>query len=164
MKVFIKLSDCEVPLRVVRKDVLLPRLFKDRLLPPSIKLIEFCPDSENLGERVKETNKETELEATEDGEEEEEPRDILYDEEGEVSQDSEGATSSAEETKRNQKKEEVVEEKKLKRKPTQGKKKASKSDQGDKSKKSKKKPAKHVLSEGRFVSLLGRLKKMVLQN
>ena len=135
MKLWIVLSALEV-FQSVRKDVVLPRLFKDRLLPPSIKLIEFCADSEDLGERVKQTNKETELEAKEDGEEEEEPSDTPYDEEGEVSQDPEGAASSAEETKRNQTKEEVVKEKKLRRKPTQGKKKASKCDIGDQSKKS----------------------------
>ena len=147
LKVFIKLPDCEVPLRAFRKDDVLPRLLKHGLLPPSIKLIECCPDSEDLGERVKQTNKEIELEAGENGEEDEEPSDTPHDEDGELSQDSEDAASSAEETKCYQKKEEVVKEKKLKKKPTQGKETASKREQGNKSKRSKKKPAKHVFSE-----------------
>ena len=84
---FIKLPDCEVPLRVFRKDVVLPMLFKHGFLPPSKKLIECCPDSEDLRERVKQTNKGMELRAKEDGEEDEEPRDTPYDEEAEVSQD-----------------------------------------------------------------------------
>ena len=61
---------------------MLPRLFKDRLPPPSMKLIECCPESEDLGEGVKQTNEEIELEAKEDGEEDEERTDTPYDEEG----------------------------------------------------------------------------------
>ena len=147
MKVFIQLPDCGVPLKVFRKDVVRPRLFKDGLLPPLIKMIECCSDSEDLGGRVKQTNKEMEFEAKEDGEEDEEPSDTPYNEEKEASQHSKDAASSEEETKHNQKKEEVVKSKNLKKRPTQGKKMASKSDQGDKGKKSQRKPAKHVLSE-----------------
>ena len=66
MKVFIMLAVCEVSLRVFCNDVVLPRLFNDRLLPPSMKLIECCRDSEDLCERVKQTNNEMELEAKED--------------------------------------------------------------------------------------------------
>ena len=147
MKVFIKVPDCEAPLRVFRKYFWLPRLLKDRYLPPSIKLIQCPSDSEDLGVGVKQTNKEIELEAKEDAEEGEELSDTPYDEEGEVSQDAEDAASSAEDTKRNQKEEEVVKVKKPNGMTTQGRKKKSKSYQGEKSKKSKKKPAKHALSE-----------------
>ena len=108
LKVFIQLEGCDHALRVFRRDVVLPRLFKGRLLPPLIKVIECAPDSKDLAGRVQEAKMELPEHEEQEASSEDELSETEYEREGEVSHNFEDNIWSPDKANGTEKKPEVA--------------------------------------------------------